>query len=172
MPPARTTDWVLEALERYERPLLRYAAAIAGAAQAEDIVQDTFLRLCAEDREKVEARLAAWLFTVCRNRAVELKRGGARTAPLPEEQEDSMQSEGEGPAEALERKESLRRVMDALDALPERQREAVLLKFSGGLSYQEMAEVLETSASNVGFILHTAMQSLRQRLAKDEGRSR
>jgi RNA polymerase sigma-70 factor (ECF subfamily) len=164
MPLDPSTDWVLDALARFERPLLRYAAAIAGSAQAPDVVQDTFLRLCAQERAQVEGRLAAWLFTVCRNRALELRRSGARLEPILEE--DSMQSENDGPSEALERKESMRRVMEALSALPERQREAVLLKFSGGLSYREMADVLETSASNVGFLLHTALRAIRERVAE------
>lgn len=166
MPDEMTSHWVLEALRRWERPLLRYAAAIAGTAHAGDVVQDTFLRLCSQKQGDVEPRLSAWLFTVCRNRAVEIRRKGARVEPLVEV--DDMQSENEGPGEALERKEAMRRALDALDALPERQREAVLLKFSGGLSYQEMAEVLGTSVSNVGFMLHAALRTLRERMEKAE----
>jgi RNA polymerase sigma-70 factor (ECF subfamily) len=82
------------------------------------------------------------------------------------EVDDVMQSDTPGPGEALERKEAMRRVLDALDTLPERQREAVLLKFSGDLSYQEIADVLGTSVSNVGFMLHAALRALREQMAK------
>jgi RNA polymerase sigma-70 factor (ECF subfamily) len=50
-------------------------------------------------------------------------------------------------------------------ALPPRQREMVHLKFSEGLSYKEIANITGASVSNVGFILHTAIKSLRQRMA-------
>jgi DNA-directed RNA polymerase specialized sigma24 family protein len=60
--------------------LLRYAGDIVGSALARDVVQDTFLKLCAVERARVEAQLAGWLFTVCRNGALEVKRrcGGSR----------------------------------------------------------------------------------------------
>lgn len=165
MPSETTSHWVLLALQRYEQPLLRYASAIVGSAGATDVVQDTFMRLCKQDREAVEPKLAAWLFTVCRNRALEVRRDKTRLQPVAEV-DDFMQSDSPGPGEALERKEAMRRALDALDTLPERQREAVLLKFSGDLSYQEIAEVLGTSVSNVGFMLHTALRALREQMAK------
>jgi RNA polymerase sigma-70 factor (ECF subfamily) len=167
MPTEPTSHWVLDALARYERPLVRYAAAIVGSASATDVVQDTFLRLCKQDRQTVEPHLRAWLFTVCRNRALDMRRDKRHVEPVAEVDE-VMENQSEGPAEALLRKEAMRRVLGALDTLPEKQREVVLLKFSGELSYQEIAEVLGTSASNVGFLLHTALKSLRAHVAKDE----
>ena len=66
------TEWIRGALERYESPLLRYACRLTGnLEQARDVVQDSFVRLCRADRSKVEDHLAAWLFTVCRRRALE-----------------------------------------------------------------------------------------------------
>jgi len=174
MPSETTSHWVLEALSAYEKPLVRYASAIVGSALATDVVQDTFLRLCKQDREAVEPHLRAWLFTVCRNRALDMKRDKRGSEPLAEE--DQMESDSEGPSEALERKEAMRRVLGALDTLPERQREAVVLKFSGELSYQEIADVLGTSVSNVGVLLHTALKALREHVEradrKAEGRAR
>ena len=53
-------------LDRYERPLLQYAARLTGDTdRARDVVQETFIRLCAADRAGVEDHVAAWLFTVC-----------------------------------------------------------------------------------------------------------
>jgi RNA polymerase sigma-70 factor (ECF subfamily) len=48
-----------------------------------------------------------------------------------------------------------------LRALPERQQEAVRLKFQQNLTYRQIAEVLDITESNVGFILHTALTTLR-----------
>lgn len=79
-----------------------------------------------------------------------------------------MQTDQSLPSDAFERKEAMQRVMGALDTLPEKQREAVLLKFSGDLSYQEIADVLGTSVSNVGVLLHTALKNLRQSIDKKD----
>ena len=166
-----TSLWVLDALSRYERSLVRYASAIVGSASATDVVQETFLRLCKQDRQTVEPRLRAWLFTVCRNRALDMRRDDRHATPVAEVDE-VMQTESEGPAEALLRKEAMTRVLGALDTLPEKQKEVVLLKFSGDLSYQEIADVLGTSASNVGFLLHTALKSLRAHVAKEENNAK
>jgi RNA polymerase sigma-70 factor (ECF subfamily) len=158
--------WVREALRRFEAPLLRFAASIAGPAHAPDVVQDTFLELCREDRRKVESHLAAWLFTVCKNRALDRVRSERRLQPI--EEADVEPSPDSGPVNKLERKENATRVGAALEALPERQREALLLKIDGGLSYKEIAEVMNTSVSNVGFILHAAVSKIREQLAAEE----
>lgn len=165
MKPSPPSNWVLQALETFEKPLLRYASAIVGPSLANDVVQDTFLRLCKQDREATEPHLRAWLFTVCRNRALDVRRDKRHAEPVAEV-EEMIQTEAPGPSEALLRKEAMRRVLGALDTLPEKQREAVLLKFSGDLSYQEIAEVLGTSVSNVGVLLHTALKSLREHVEK------
>lgn len=56
--------WIQDVLERWEGPLLRYTRSITGDLEAaRDVVQDAFLRLCAQPRERVEARVAEWLFT-------------------------------------------------------------------------------------------------------------
>jgi len=156
----------MQALAEHEAPLLRYAATLVGSARAPDVVQDTFLKLCAEASEDVAGHLAAWLFTVCRNRAIELVRTERRLTPL--ENENMEQSGDGGPASALERKEAVTRVAAALGALTEREREILWLKVDGGLRYKEIAEVMKLSVGNVGFILHGAISKLRQELAQAE----
>src|SRR4051812_47542733 len=73
--PARR-EWVLAALDQYEGRLLSYAQRLLGDPdQARDVVQFTFLRLCDQSPEEIDDRLAQWLYTVCRNRALDLLRG-------------------------------------------------------------------------------------------------
>jgi RNA polymerase sigma factor (sigma-70 family) len=152
------------ALARYREPLLRFAASLVGPGQAPDVVQDTFLALCKASRQEVEGHLAAWLFRVCKNRAIDLRREQARLQSISE---DEVSPES-GPSSSVERRQSLSRVQSIVEELPVHQKQALLLKFSGGLSYKEIAEVMELSASNVGFILHTAIQKVRERLAAVE----
>jgi RNA polymerase sigma-70 factor (ECF subfamily) len=155
--------WLEAALDRYEAPLLRYAASVVGRAAAPDVVQDTFLALCRAEREQIAERLAPWLFTVCRHRALDCLRQGRRLEPLEEEDVRGPDSE---PGRNLEAQQSLERVQELLGVLPDKQREAVLLKFSGGLSYKEIAEVMQLSVSHVGVLLHTAIGRLRASLAE------
>ena len=67
--------WIYEVVERYERPLVRYAARLLGDVEhARDVVQDTFLQLIRQDHSKLDGRLPEWLFTVCRNRALDVRK--------------------------------------------------------------------------------------------------
>src|SRR3954466_8617317 len=68
-------EWVLAALDQYERRLLRYAQRLLGEAdESRDVVQFVFLRLCDQSPDKIGDRLAQWLYTVCRNRAMDALR--------------------------------------------------------------------------------------------------
>jgi RNA polymerase sigma-70 factor (ECF subfamily) len=157
-------ELILEALARFEKPLLRYAASLVGRAHAADVVQDTFLALCKAERSKVEGHLTQWLFTVCRNRARDEFRQRGR---LEELEDDDMESPDSGPASHVERRQSIGRVQAALECLTDQQQQAVRLKFSAGLRYKEIAEAMETSVSNVGVILHTAVRKIRDELGTD-----
>jgi len=159
--------WVLAALQKHEGALLRYAASLVGETRAQDVVQDAFLRLCSQPAESVQGHLAAWLFAVCRNRAFELRRADRRLARL-EEKDDMRETPESGPVAKLERAEDLSRVGVAMAALPRKQREVLRLKVEAGLSYKAIAEVMNLTVGNVGFILHQAISRVRESLTEQE----
>ena len=68
------------------------------------------------------------------------------------------------PAQTVERADTVGTVLERLEKLPDRQREALELKFRHGLSYAEMAAAMQTSAGNVGWLLHHGLKALRERL--------
>ena len=79
--PISNSEFLALALERYEAPLVEYATRILGDVEhARDVVQDTFLKLCRAGPGKVRDHLAQWLFTVCRNRAYDVRRKEGRDA--------------------------------------------------------------------------------------------
>jgi RNA polymerase sigma-70 factor (ECF subfamily) len=78
-----------------------------------------------------------------------------------------LRDQSPGPFALLDRKERLSSVEGLLTNLPENQREVIRLKFQSGLSYQEISEVTGHSISNVGFLLHTAIKTLRKQVRKD-----
>jgi RNA polymerase sigma-70 factor (ECF subfamily) len=159
-------EWIHEALRRHEAPLISYAAKVCGDQdRARDAVQETFLELCSADRRAIEGTLAAWLYRVCRNKALDLRRKEhvMRTA------EDITSRERPGPepepAALITRGEDRAQVLALLARLPEKQQEVLRLKFQGGLSYQEIATVTGTTVGNVGFLIHVALKSMRERLS-------
>jgi RNA polymerase sigma factor (sigma-70 family) len=161
----RKVDWVRTALERHESALLRYATSIVGDMErARDIVQDTYVRLCDEEPAKLDGCLAEWLFTVCRNRALDVLRKDKRMTPLTDMDLEVRESEEPSPALAAERNETTSQVLRLLGALPPNQREVIRLKFQAGLSYAEISKATGHSVTNVGFLIHTGIKTLRQKL--------
>jgi len=154
-------SWIEPILERYERPLIQYAASIMGDPEtARDVVQDTFLRL-AQQGALASERLAPWLFTVCRNRALDIKRKENRVIAMNEEHHE-VKSEEPGPAARLEIKEKTHCLNQLLQRLPENQREVLRLRFQCDLSYREISEITQLGEGNVGFLIHTGIKTLRQ----------
>jgi RNA polymerase sigma-70 factor (ECF subfamily) len=161
------SDWIQKALSRHEISLIRYAVSILGDLDgARDVVQDTFLRLCREKPEKLEGHLPQWLFRVCRNRALDMRRRESRMKLVTEDHVE-LRDQSPGPSALLHTKERLSRVERLLADLPESQREVIRLKFQAGMSYQQISEVTGLSVSNVGFLLHTAIKTLRKEVKKD-----
>jgi RNA polymerase sigma factor (sigma-70 family) len=154
-------QWIAEALARHEAPLLRFATKLlrGDGERARDVVQETFLQLCREDRATVEDHLAAWLYRVCRNRALDLHRKDARV-----EIEQTRETVPD-PSELIARREDTDHIKRALETLPENQQEVVSLRFQGGLSYKEISEITGHSVTNVGFMLHAAVKAIRAQLA-------
>jgi RNA polymerase sigma factor (sigma-70 family) len=159
------SDWVRAAVERHGGPLTRYAAQLTGNLDtARDVVQDTFLRLWQVDPDRVQGHLAEWLFTVCRNRALDVLRKENRMKPLTEAKLATRPADGPSPAAEAERRETTNEVLRLLDGLPFNQREVVRLKFQNGLSYQEISRITHLTVTNVGVLIHTAIKTLRHEL--------
>jgi len=155
------SQWIVEALYLYEARLIRYATWILGDLErAREVVQEAFLRLCKEERPaRIAGHLGQWLFTVCRNLAFDIRKKEARMTPLGDKHI--------GVDSGLRQKETAGEIFRMLDSLPKNQREAVYLKFQCDLSYKEISEITKLSVSNVGFLIHTALKSLRKQLLSE-----
>jgi RNA polymerase sigma factor (sigma-70 family) len=163
-------DWVRSVVDRFEGPLVRYARRITGDVdRARDVVQETFMRLCAEERSSVEGHIAQWLFTVCRNRAVDVRRKETRMSPLTKDQMARCESKDAAPSAGLEKQEAMSQILRVLDSIPENQQEVIRLKFQNGFSYREISGVTGLSVTNVGFLIHTGLKSIRQRMRVESG---
>jgi RNA polymerase sigma factor (sigma-70 family) len=76
--------------------------------------------------------------------------------------DESIDDTAASPADTLEEKDDAVRLRGLVKSLPERQRELVRLKFEAGLSYRDIAAATGLTVTNVGTILHHAVQSLRE----------
>lgn len=158
--------WILATVEEFERPLCQYAARMLGDFdRARDVVQHVFLQLCRQDRRRIESRLKPWLFTVCRNRALDVRRKEKRMSPLNPEAQEAAASGDPTPPDALELRESAGAALAALATLPGNQQEVLRLKFQQGLSYRDISEVTQLTVSNVGYLIHTGLRRLREMLS-------
>jgi len=159
------SEWMRSLVDAHAADLTRYAASILyDPDAAKDVVQDTFLRLWQEPRANVEDHVLPWLFRVCRNRALDVQRKGRRMKRLDEAHVATTATDAPGPELVVEQADSHTHILQMMQSLPGNQQEVVRLKFQNGMSYKEIASVTELTVTNVGFLLHTALNTLRARV--------
>jgi RNA polymerase sigma-70 factor (ECF subfamily) len=126
---------------RYETDLLTLATSLLGRAdQAEDVLHDVFLKFVESiDTFELTSSLKAYLATCVANRARDYRRKDRRHAGQATETAQSAESRQHGPLQAAIVDEEQRRLVTALAALPDEQREAVLLHLRAGLKFREIA---------------------------------
>ncbi|MCB1063262.1 MAG: sigma-70 family RNA polymerase sigma factor [Verrucomicrobiae bacterium] len=160
----QSPDAIVEsALREFEGPLTGYVAGLLGGDwdRARDVVQDTFLKLYQQDPGTVQDRLKSWLYTVARNRSIDIIRKDKPMTITSNEAFETLDDWRPDPSAEAEQKERHAEVLLLVDRLPENQREVIRLKFQSDLSYKEIADITELSVSNVGFLLHTGIKRLR-----------
>ena len=159
------TQWIEAIVSRYERPLCQYAYRLTGNFDAaRDAVQDTFLKLCREGVLE-DDRVAPWLFRVCRNRCIDVLRKEKPMQTLTDAQAAILPAPGRSPAEETGLRESVSLLLRKLAQLPANQAEVIRLKFQHQMSYREIAAVTALSETNVGYLIHVGIQTLRQQAA-------
>jgi RNA polymerase sigma factor (sigma-70 family) len=132
----------------------RYLVAAVGVNDAADVFQETFLAaLRAYPDLRSTANLRGWLFTIARNKALDHHRRQARR-PIPVALvRDAIQFDAVEPTHP---------VWDAVRALPERQRQAVLLRYAADLPYVEVGAVMGVSEVAARQHASTAVRALRK----------
>jgi RNA polymerase sigma factor (sigma-70 family) len=119
-----------EIFNRFEIPLLQYARRITGdREQARDVVQETFVKFQRNGALRREDEPATWLFTVCRNAALNVCRKERRMMYLDEEVIKARETEQPMPFDQLLEKEATGFLLQIVGTLPPRQQEVIQLKF-------------------------------------------
>lgn len=145
-----------EIVRRYGRPLGRYAATIVGG-RSEDVTQDAFSKaLLALRRSDADIELRPWLYRIVRNTALNDLRDRAPVSELA----DTVPAAG-GPAEAVEQREELVELTRRLQALPDPQRAAIVMRELEGLGHDEIATALGLSGGAARQAIYRARSALR-----------
>jgi RNA polymerase sigma factor (sigma-70 family) len=145
---------------RYRSRLLAFCRHMLGSKEdAEDILQDVFAAaynaILADERE-INAR--PWLYRIARNRCLNHLR-----RPVPDGRDtmdDQLAAGGASAADVVHKRADLRHLLADVEKLPETQRSALLLREIDALSYEQIAEAMETTVPSVKSLLVRARMSL------------
>ncbi|HTU28885.1 MAG TPA: RNA polymerase sigma factor [Solirubrobacteraceae bacterium] len=144
-------------LEEHGRVLLRFCISQAGPDRGDDVFQETMISaLRAYDTLKDPGAVRAWLFSIAARKAIDSHRAAAR-APVPVEDVEI----GTGGDPALEVGGE---IWKDVARLPEKQRQAVGLRFIADLSHQEIAAVMGTSEAAARRNVFEGVRRLREDL--------
>lgn len=179
-------------VERYHDPLLHFLMRLLGNRQAaEDVFQDSFLQVHQSLESFDRSRsFKPWLFTIAANKGRDALRKSNRRSAVSlssragdgegAELIDLMEVEIPGPGSRLEAEETSRLVQRAVDSMPPRLREILLLAYFQRLTYNQVAEQLGIPVGTVKSRLHAAVASfakawqeqVRERSRSDAARAR
>jgi RNA polymerase sigma-70 factor, ECF subfamily len=157
-------DWQQIYDAEVTRVLAFFCARLSDPALAEDLTAETFAQAW-RSRQRYEARrasFATWLFSIARHVLIDTLRRRHTEAAL-----DEAQLAASGIEEAFDQQRNFGRLAHLLNQLPERERTLITLKYGEGLTNRRIAERMNLSESNVGTILHRAMQMLRSAWERD-----
>jgi RNA polymerase sigma factor (sigma-70 family) len=155
------------AVERYQSALLRYATRVLNNGDAaQDVVQEAFIRLHAHWDQVKERGIPfrGWLFRTTHNAAIDYIRKESRRRLLHQRQSTQMDHSLSGPDHGSRQSEQQAQLLQHLSALKPKEREVLVLRAQEGMSYKEIAAVIQRSEGYVGTLIHSATKKLSQRL--------
>lgn len=147
--------------------VLRFCKRLSGnASEAEEIAQETFLRAWQHaERYQPRAQVITWLLTIARNLAIDR---GRRLGRQPATTSEADPPGSSRPSSILERKQAIQGVQRALEALPERQRAAILLAHFEELPSSEGSRVIGVGVRAYESLLARGRRALREALENTE----
>jgi RNA polymerase sigma-70 factor (ECF subfamily) len=171
MESARAEVDLAALVETYSALLFRVAhSVLRSRAEAEDVVQDVFVRVLEHRRSLPEVRdLRVWLVRVAWNLALDRRRR-IRPEQLDAGFAESLAGSNVAADKAMDEAQRMKTVLREMERLPRGEREVLLLSAIEELGTAEMAQVLARSESAVRALLFRARTRLRERLGKGDGK--
>jgi len=168
------SDAFRDLFEKYKDKVYSVALRYSGdPAIAQDISQDTFLKLFSVIGSfRGEAGFESWLYRLVVNRCFDQKRGARRLMPLLDEFLGALHSPDRSILDDVLRSEASAQVGSVVAGLPPDQRIVIVLRYTQGLSYEEIAAILGCSTGTIGSRLNRAHRVLARRLRSASGTRR
>ncbi len=163
-------------VQKYRRPLVSFMYRMArNTAAAEDLAQEVFLRVYRSRASyEASAKFTTWLYRIATNLAVNHARDTRKDRPEvtvsldePDEETGTTMDVADGTIsaeEALVRRERMLAIRSRVEALPERQKQAVIMHKYQQMDYKQISEVLKLSESATKSLLFRAYETLREQL--------
>ena len=146
---------------------LRYSG---DAAAAMDIAQDTFLKVLSQIQKfRGDADVETWIYRIAVNACLDHQRRARKLMPFLGELIDAVSARGENVLHRLMRAETAGDVQRIVARLPAEQRMVVVLRYTEGLAYDEIARILGCSAGTVASRLNRAHKVLERKLSHLRG---
>jgi RNA polymerase sigma-70 factor (ECF subfamily) len=157
-------------MQGYRRQLFSYLLRLCGDKMtAEDLFQETLIKAWNGIKTYNEQnKFASWLFSIAHNVALDHLRSSSirKSSSLEESYE---YSDGNNPHKSFEEKESYKMIMDAVNDLPNKQKNVFLLRQHGGLSFKEIAKEMDQPLNTVLGHMHYAVSKIKKKLSEEYG---
>lgn len=152
-------------IERHQMRVIGTAARMLGSdREAEDVAQQVFVRIWkSANRYRPSAKFTTWMYTIVRNLVFNHTRR-SRGQIQTELSEDMRDAHQKTPDEDVLESEKQQAIQQAIDALPEAQRLAVVLRRYDSVPYEEIARIMGQTVPGVKSLLFRARTSLRESL--------
>jgi len=144
----------------YGDRLFRFCLRLVGPTEAEDVVQETFIRVLRSiGSYQPTGRFESWLFTIANHLALDAIRRNSTSRPDSEEPVDEY-----GPVDEMSHREVQVALLRAVERLPVEQKQVFLLREDAGLSFREIADLVGCPLNTALGRMHYAMENLRKSL--------
>jgi len=159
-------------VKRYHQSLMRYLQRLSHSDHvAEELHQQTWLSVLDHldrfDAGSSSGGFKAWLFRIATNKANDLWRSRGREKTAKEGLKLVTEEEGPEASFRMEGTEQEQKLKRAIDALPENQKQVLLLRYYSGLKFVEIAEMLGCPLNTALGRMHKAMQKLKQMMEEN-----
>lgn len=147
--------------------IYRYTASRIPEEHASDLVSEVFFRIWKKlhtFQGHADGQFRAWMFTIAHHRVIDFYRSNKQVLPIEEGMEFEDQDDMNDPRHAYGVEKDFARTQKALQKLPEKQQEALVLSYLNDMTHQEIAEIMKEREGNVRILIHRGLKRLRELL--------
>jgi len=148
MKTQKETDWFENIYDKERNKLESYSLKIVKNNQlAQEAVQYSFMKLWEQDFKKIKSYVESWLFTVCKNKSLDLikKQSIGLSFDVPDTKENKQKD-----------------IRELINFVSKENQEIMLMKFRDGYSYKEISQKTGKTINNIGVIIHREVQKLKK----------